>query len=145
MKIVEMDFQDLESVTDLARQLGYPNSKKEIETRFIEIQSQSQYALFVAKSDTNNILGWIQVNVEPISLVVGPRAEIATLVVDEKCRGQNIGKALLARAEEWAHEKKMTLVRLRSNLKRHDAHRFYQREGYEISKVSNIFTKNIGE
>ena len=141
---MDMTVQDLESVTDLARQLGYPNSQAEIRSRFLEIQNQGQYALFVAKSETEQVLGWLQVNVEPISLVVGPRAEIAALVVDEKCRGQNIGKALLRYAEKWALEKKISLVRLRSNLKRHDAHRFYQREGYEISKVSNVFTKNIG-
>jgi GNAT superfamily N-acetyltransferase len=138
-----MTLEDIRPVTILAEQLGYPNTQEDIEKRFLQIINQPQYALFVAKSDLGDVLGWIQINIEPMSLLVSSQANVAAFIVDEKCRGQNIGKALLARAEEWANEKGVMRIRIRSNLIRHDAHRFYQREGYEVGKTSNVFVKHL--
>jgi GNAT superfamily N-acetyltransferase len=144
MKILEMSREDLSDVIRLAAQLGYPDVRDGIEERFAEIKNTKRFALFVARSDQGRVTGWIQINVEPTSLLIGARADIAALVVDEKCRGLGIGKALLLRAEEWAKENQLSLIRVRSNVKREGAHRFYQREGYALAKTSNMFTKNIG-
>jgi len=76
-----------------------------------------------------------------MSLIEEPHAEVAALVVNENFRGHGIGKSLLQAAETWAKEKQVKLIRLRSNVKRTDAHRFYLKEGYETSKASNLFTK----
>jgi GNAT superfamily N-acetyltransferase len=145
MKIFEMTRGDLIDVVRLAAQLGYSNIQDGIEERFSEIQNAKRFALFVARSDQGNVTGWIQINAEPTSLLIGARADIAALVVDEKCRGLGIGKALLLRAEEWAMENQLSLIRVRSNVKREDAHRFYQREGYTLAKTANMFTKKIGD
>jgi GNAT superfamily N-acetyltransferase len=141
MQIKKMTLDDLDDVTLLCGQLGYPNTLSDVEKRFHQMSGHLDYALFVARSDANEILGWIQMNVEPSSLLVVPRAEIAALVVTEKSRSQGVGKALVARAEIWAQEKNLNLIRVRSGIKRLDAHRFYKREGYELSKTSNVFVK----
>ena len=143
MKIEKMVRSDLNDVVRLAAQLGYPNIQDRIEERFAEIQSTKQFALFVARSDQGLITGWIQINAEPISLLIGARADIAALVVDDQHRGQGVGKALLLRAEDWAKENQLSLIRVRSNVRREGAHRFYQREGYVLSKTSNMFTKTL--
>lgn len=143
MQITKMTPSDLKAVTALATQLGYPNQQSEVEARFAAIQSQPGYAQFVAKNESNEVVGWIQINLEPMTLLVDARADVAALVVDEKHRGKNIGKALLAKAESWAKENNIPLIRVRSNVTRKDAHRFYAREGYEALKTSNIFTKQI--
>lgn len=142
MKIIKMVREDLIEVTRLAEQLGYPNSVEEIAERFDEITNDPHYAIFVAKAE-GKVLGWIQINHEPKTLLLGPRADIAALVVDENSRSQGLGKALILRAEEWARENNVPLVRVRSNSKREAAHRFYQREGYTLSKTSHIFVKKI--
>jgi GNAT superfamily N-acetyltransferase len=64
-------------------------------------------------------------------------------VVDEKLRGLGLGAALVKAAEDWAKEKKLSLVRVRSNIIRESAHRFYQREGYHIKKSWHLFTKAL--
>jgi GNAT superfamily N-acetyltransferase len=143
MKILKMTESDLSSVILLAKQLGYPINLQDATFRFKKINSHSDYALFVAKSNSNEILGYIQVNKEPTSLLVDNFADIAALVVDENARGKGIGKELLNIAESWARENMIELVRVRSNIKRTDAHRFYIREGFETSKTANMFTKKI--
>src|SRR5262245_34008458 len=106
MKILNMGLDDLDEVTELGAQLGYPNSIEDVKRRFSRIANDSNYAAFVAKSDSGKVLGWIQINFEPTSLVIGAGADVAALVVDENQRSNGIGKALLSKAEEWAIEKK---------------------------------------
>ncbi|MGU3523994.1 aminoalkylphosphonate N-acetyltransferase [Enterobacteriaceae bacterium C23F] len=59
--------------------------------------------------------------------------EIQELVVLPQTRGLNVGKALLEWAEEEARLNGASLMELSSGKVRTDAHRFYQREGYEQS------------
>ncbi len=143
MKIDRMSSADLGKVVELADQLGYKVTVNEAKERLGRISRESSYALFVSKSDAGEILGWIQVNAEPASLLVDATAEIAALVVDQKARSQGIGKALAKQAEDWALENGFSRLRVRSNTKRTDAHRFYLREGFELSKTSNFFSKSL--
>jgi len=59
--------------------------------------------------------------------------EIQELVVLPQMRGLNVGKALLEWAEAEARLNGASLMELSSGKVRTDAHRFYQREGYEQS------------
>ncbi|WP_340021931.1 aminoalkylphosphonate N-acetyltransferase [Escherichia coli] len=65
--------------------------------------------------------------------------EIQELVVMPQARGLNVGSKLLAWAEEEARQAGAEMTELSTNVKRHDAHRFYLREGYEQSHFR--FTK----
>ncbi len=141
MEIREMRHGDIEEVTKLAQQLGYPNTREEIENRFDAVSRSGDHALFVACEV--DVVGWAQINREAATLLSDPRAEITALVVDEAARGQNIGKLLLAHAERWAKGRSLHIVRLRSNVKRTDAHRFYLREGYDIQKSWHLFVKEL--
>ncbi len=138
-----MQERDLSDVCKLAIQLGYQVTLTDVATRFKEIQSLDGYALFVAQVDTNKVIGYVQINYETKTLLAGSKADIAALVVDEGHRGQRVGSKLVAAAEEWAKQQNVEMIRVRSNVKRTDAHRFYLREGYELSKISNIFVKSV--
>lgn len=67
--------------------------------------------------------------------------EIQELVVMPQARGLNVGSKLLAWAEEEARQAGAEMTELSTNVKRHDAHRFYLREGYEQSHFR--FTKAL--
>ncbi|ALB64095.1 PhnO protein [Cronobacter condimenti 1330] len=67
--------------------------------------------------------------------------EIQELVVMPRTRGTGVGKALLAHAEAIAREAGAELTELSTSVKRHDAHRFYEREGYIRTHVR--FTKPL--
>ena len=143
VKVEKMSASDLEQIIGLADQLGYPNSLEDVRDRFRNIENCPTHGLFVAKTDGGKIVGYIQINFEPETLLAGPRADIAALVVDETQRSQGVGTALLKHAELWAKEKGLSHVRIRSNMKRKDAHRFYEKNGYAINKSSQIFVRTI--
>lgn len=146
MTVERMTPQDLAAVVELGFQLGYSNRLDAVAERFARICDHPNYALFVAKSATCEVVGWVQINREAYSLLVGDsRADLAALVVDEKHRGRGIGKALVERAEQWAKSNGLSLVRVKSNIKREGAHRFYQREGFALAKTAHVFTKSFSE
>ncbi len=67
------------------------------------------------------------------------------MVVDAAHRGVGVGAALMARAEDWAREHGYNELRLRTNIVRTLAHRFYLRLGYRLDKTSHLFCKRLGQ
>lgn len=138
-----MVLADLPQVRLLARELGYEVSLEDVSERFNALQADSNYAFLVYVHD-GEVVGWIQVSKEAANLLFAERIEIAALIVTQKCRSNGIGKKLVRKAEEWGIDQGYSLVRVRSNVTRSDAHRFYVREGYELKKTGHYFEKKIG-
>lgn len=67
--------------------------------------------------------------------------EIQELVIMPQARGLKIGSQLLAWAEGEARLAGAEMTELSTNVRRHDAHRFYLREGYRQSHFR--FTKTL--
>jgi GNAT superfamily N-acetyltransferase len=57
------------------------------------------------------------------------------MVVDEGVRGRGIGSALVRAAEQALQAKGCYIVEVTSHLRRADAHRFYEKLGYERTSV----------
>src|SRR5437762_931890 len=109
-----MEITDLDGVTTLCTQLGYPSTLEQVTQRFRRISSDTGCALFVAQGSGERILGWVYVR-GVLPMVADPRAEIWSLVVDEEARGQGLGRALMKRSEAWAAERGYHAISLRSN------------------------------
>ncbi len=77
-------------------------------------------------------------------LTVGPRVEVGGLVVDEKQRGRGVGAALLHSAEVWARKQGYSPIIVRTNVVRQQAHKFYEKCGYQLLKQSEVYTKEVG-
>jgi GNAT superfamily N-acetyltransferase len=142
LKVEQMSLPDLPQIELLVKQLGYAVTKDEIVQRYSSIALKPEYALFVAKK-LDKVLGWIQVNKGPSSMINSDYAEVGALVVDQEHRGLGIGKLLLREAEVWAKQNGLKRIRLLSNTTRTDAHRFYDREGYQVAKISKVFLKAL--
>jgi GNAT superfamily N-acetyltransferase len=135
---------DFEAIARLAGQLGYPSQAEEVAERWADLQAREDQCLLVARDpDGVEVVGCVHA-FEQRSLMHDPRACVAGLVVDERCRGQGIGSALLARVEEWARDRGLGRVRFTSNIIRTEAHRLYRRLGYGSSKTSHVFEKSLG-
>jgi GNAT superfamily N-acetyltransferase len=132
---------DAAAIAALSAQLGYPSTQAEILRRMAELGAQGRTAVLVAATD-GVIAGWVAVR-EDLVLESGTFAEIAGLVVDEGHRGRRIGEALVAAAEAWARERGHVRMRVRSNVVRERAHRFYERLGYTITKRQAVFDKPL--
>ena len=73
---------------------------------------------------------------------VGP-SQLAALVVGEAAQGSGAGAVLLAAVEAWTRAQGFSIVRVRSNVLRGRAHRFYLREGYIEKKRQAVFLKRL--
>jgi GNAT superfamily N-acetyltransferase len=134
--------QDYASLADLAGELSYPSTVEEIVQRLAGLQASTDHAVFVAEMPGGEIAGWIAVSIYR-GLEMNPRGEVTGLIVGEKFRSQQVGKHLLARAEEWTREQSCSEISLRSNVIRDRAHAFYLREGYQHTKTQKTFRKKL--
>jgi GNAT superfamily N-acetyltransferase len=134
--------QDYPSLADLAGQLGYPSTVEEIIQRLNAMKASADHAVFVAEMPGGAIAGWIAVSIYR-GLEMNPRGEVTGLVVGDKFRSQQVGKRLLARAEQWTLDQGCREISLRSNVIRDRAHAFYLREGYQHTKTQKTFRKKL--
>jgi GNAT superfamily N-acetyltransferase len=65
------------------------------------------------------------------AMVAFRKLYVDDLVTTEGCRGRGVGRFLLGALVERAQESGCVVLDLDSGLQRHDAHRFYEREGFE--------------
>jgi GNAT superfamily N-acetyltransferase len=128
-------------VAALCEQFGYPATAEAIGRRLAAIGGDPDAAVLVATAG-GAVIGWVHVRTLQL-LQRDLCAEIGGLVVDGAWRRRGIGRRLMAAAEDWARGHGVGLIRLRSNVIRDDAHRFYRRLGYADSKTSVLFTKAL--
>jgi len=132
---------DARAMAALAGQLGYASTQVEILARMRDIGTQSDHAVLVVEE--NVVVGWIHV-FGAHRIESDPFAEIGGLVVAEGQRSRSLGAALVAAAEDWAIEHGYRRMRVRSNIVRERARRFYERHGYACTKQSFVFAKSLG-
>ncbi|HET6360837.1 MAG TPA: GNAT family N-acetyltransferase [Gemmatimonadota bacterium] len=139
--IREAAVSDAASLARLATQLGYPTTEMEARNRAAAILGLPEHRVLVAETD-GGVVGWIHV-APSVTLESDASAEIAGLVVDEAFRGMGIGARLMAEAEAWAATQGYGLMRVRSNVKRKRARRFYERAGFIVTKRQRNFEKRL--
>jgi GNAT superfamily N-acetyltransferase len=140
LKIREVDTNDVSSLAVLAGELGYPTSTAAMHVRLAGLMSAADHAIFVAEGES--ILGWIHVSVMR-SLESDAFAEIRGLVVAETHRGLGIGTRLVAQAEAWARTAGCRRIRVRTNVVRDEARRFYAKLGFVVKKTQEVFDKAV--
>lgn len=130
---------DAAEVVRLCAQLGYATPLAQARRHLASKTS----TVLVADLD-GFVAGFAEVRKDEPSLISDPfRAELVGLVVDEGFRGGGVGAALVGAAEAWARGRKLGCLRLRCNVKREAAHRFYERHGYEHAKTSKVYDKRL--
>ena len=131
---------DAEALAPLSGQLGYPADAATIAQRLDDAAGRG--AVLVAVDTRGAVCGFAQA--EPRRLLIAdPFVELSALVVDEAERGSGVGAALLAAVEAWSRGHGFTSVRVRSNVIRERAHRFYLRAGYAERKRQAVFVKRL--
>jgi GNAT superfamily N-acetyltransferase len=137
IQIKTLTIEHAQDVQRLSEQLGYPLPSDEIENNIKEVISNNDHATFVAVKD-GKIVGWIH-GFKAVFLESKPFVEIGGLVVDENYRGKGIGKKLIERIKQWCLKKQISTLRVRSQLKRKEAHQFYLNNGFKEIKEQKVF------
>jgi N-acetylglutamate synthase-like GNAT family acetyltransferase len=131
---------DAARIADLSTQLGYPSTMEQALVRLRTLPQDGSHAVYVAQNEMDAVVGWVHVY-EHLPVCHDRVAEIAGLVVDASCRASGVGKRLMDAAENWAREKGLDTVVLRSNVIREAAHKFYENLGYTRIKTQHAFRK----
>jgi len=133
--------QDAERLAELATQLGYPSSAREVARRLERVLGDGGQAVLVAEA-VGGVVGWVHV-IATFLIESDPQAEIGGLVVDQNHRGRGVGTLLMSQAEQWARAQGLRSVYLRSNVLRREAQRFYEKLGYQVVKTQTAFRKQL--
>ena len=143
MKIIirEMAADDAKAVNTLSNQLGYPLSIEQTLQNIYSVLESKDHTAFVAEYE-NKIVGWIGAS-QAIMIEVMPHCELNGLVINQDHRGMGIGKLLIDKVKQWAREKNNSKIGLRCNVKRTEAHLFYQHLGFTEIKQQKNFVINI--
>ncbi len=133
---------DAAQLASLAAQLGYASTPEQVAARLREIACEREHVLLVAE-DSDGVLGGY-IEVFPFRTIgADARIEIASLVVDESCRSQGVGRLLMEHAETWGRAHGFREAGLRSNVIREPAHTFYENLGYRVNKTQKSFRKKL--
>jgi predicted N-acetyltransferase YhbS len=140
LAIRPIELRDAAAVCVLIQQLGYMRPIHEVAHWIESLAKHAQtQAAFVAELD-DEIIGWIEISIQH-RLQSAPYALIGGLVVKDGFRNQRVGLRLSEQAEAWSWSKGVSAVRVTSRSTRLDAHRFYENNGYSLTKLSHIFEK----
>lgn len=128
---------DIDALTRLTNQLGYPVSTAATKYNLSVLQEKNEGVVFVALCD-NRVIAWTHV-AKRINIETGWFFEINGLVVDTEHRNKGIGKKLVDKVLDWCRSQGNYNLRVRSNTKRDDAHRFYGQLGFAEIKEQKVF------
>ncbi len=133
--------EDADRLASLCDQLGYPTLPSDVVERLGNVQTDES-VVYVAETSTGEVIGWVHAYVSRL-MVCDRFVEIGGLVVDVNHRRNGAGQLLMQAAERWACENGCDEIRLRSNIVRESAHRFYTALGYQVIKTSYTFHKKL--
>jgi GNAT superfamily N-acetyltransferase len=124
---------DSRAIADLMGQLGYPTAPSEMQAKVDLFLALPSERVLLAERD-GEVVGVLSFHLTPMLHAPGKLGRITSLVVSETYRGQGIGSRLVQEAEAWAWSKGCTKIEVTSGDRRLDAHRFYERRGYQCNE-----------
>jgi ribosomal protein S18 acetylase RimI-like enzyme len=104
------------------------------ERAFADIDRDPAQLLVAVSDAAHAVVGTLQLTFIPgLARRGGLRAQIEAVRVREDLRGRGLGNALIAWAIDEARARGCALVQLTTDKRRDDAHRFYDRLGFEAT------------
>jgi GNAT superfamily N-acetyltransferase len=100
------------------------------------------HTVYVADVSEGILAGFAHVFIT-IRLFINQFAEIGGAVVDERFRDRGIGSLLLSKSERWVVDLSCQEIRVRSNIKRTGAKKFYLAQEYLENKKQRVFLKKL--
>jgi GNAT superfamily N-acetyltransferase len=140
------NINDIPEISPLLAQLGYPCDLKDLRARFKRFIQNPGYGVVVACLD-ERLVGWVAWSKSELLILDKTRFNIEGLVVDEKFRGQGIGKKLMDFVEDFVREYTPSVIDVTSGVRRakDGTHEFYKKLGYSHDgpKAKIFFRKEI--
>jgi N-acetylglutamate synthase-like GNAT family acetyltransferase len=133
--------EDCSGINQLTNQLGYSSSFEKICEIMDLVLDHTDHQVYIAEKD-NSIIGYIHL-IQSIRIGSSPFVEIAAFIIDESARSIGVGSSLIKETENWASGLGLKDIRIRSNIIRQEAHKFFQNRGFQNIKTQEVFLKHI--
>lgn len=133
MPIRDAVLSDTPVIEKLLNQLGYPDTGIFLESRVKEMMQSSSEKLLVYEDENGHAIGFMSLHFMPRIALAGDFMQIVYFAIDETVRSKGVGAQMEAYATLLARERNCSAIELHCNERRKDAHRFYERQGYEES------------
>ena len=138
--IRKVEMRDVSDITRLAGILGYPISESIVKNNMSRILNDEKQE-FLVFDNGNQVVGFIEAETYDAVYSKEIMFNVLGLVVDAQEQGQGIGAQLLSALEENAKARGINVIRLNSGVQRHEAHQFYEHQGYTSNHSQKRFLK----
>ncbi|MGM8216108.1 GNAT family N-acetyltransferase [Bacillaceae bacterium W0354] len=134
--IRKASMSDVEGLSVLMNELGYPTTISQMKNRFKVIFNHQDYHTYVYEKDSQivGMVGFIQsFRYENDDAYI----RIVAMVTHTNYRGMGIGEKMLHKVEDWARHKNIDTITLNSGnrVERKVAHKFYEKHGFVGSAI----------
>ncbi len=132
---------DADAISRLFTSLGHPAGPEAVAARLERFAALGEDALVAVEN--GEVVGVVALSVMPTLHRPTAVGRMSVLVVAESLRGRGIGRLLVAASEARLRDRGCALVEVTSNMRRGEAHAFYEALGYE--RTSFRFFKALRE
>lgn len=138
--IRKAEMKDYLDIARLSGVLGYPISEVAVKKNLARILKDADHEFLVFELG-ERVTAFIEAEIYAPVYAEQVMLNVLGLVVDEKNQGQGIGAQLLNALEKKAKAREIKVIRLNSGVQRHEAHQFYEHQGYTSNHSQKRFLK----
>ena len=140
--ITIFDAQEIQRISKFV--LGYDVDLDIVKKQIRRLTNDNKHNIIIGfeNEQTRKIIGFVHAELYE-SLYMDTGLNILGLAVDSNFQGQGIGKKLMSAIEDYALENSISYIRLNSNVRRIDAHKFYESIGYVCDKTQKRLIKKL--
>jgi len=140
--ITIFDAQEIQSISNF--ELGYDVNLDIVRKQIRKLTNDNKHNIIIGfeNEQTRKIIGFVHAELYE-SLYMDTGLNILGLAVDSNFQGQGIGKKLMNSIEDYALKNNISYIRLNSNVRRRDAHKFYESIGYVCDKTQKRLIKKL--
>ena len=140
--ITIFDAQEIQSISNF--ELGYDVNLDIVKKQIRKLTNDNKHNIIIGfeNEQPRKIIGFVHAELYE-SLYMDTGLNILGLAVDSNFQGQGIGKKLMNYIEDYALKNNISYIRLNSNVRRIEAHKFYESIGYVCDKTQKRLIKKL--
>ncbi|WP_455494173.1 GNAT family N-acetyltransferase [Gemella sanguinis] len=140
--ITIFDAQEIQKISN--NELGYDVDLDIVKKQIEKLTNDNKHNIIIGfeNEQTRKIVGFVHAELYE-SLYMDTGLNILGLAVDSNFQGQGIGKKLMSAIEDYALKNNISFIRLNSNVRRVEAHKFYESIGYICDKTQKRLIKKL--
>ena len=140
--ITIFDAQEIQRISKFV--LGYDVDLDIVKKQIEKLTNDNKHNVIIGfeNEQTRKIIGFVHAELYE-SLYMDTGLNILGLAVDSNFQGRGIGKRLMNAIEDYALKNNISYIRLNSNVRRTEAHKFYESILYRCDKTQKRLIKNL--